>query len=85
MELVGFQKLSFWMASRPMAEIPKHLQMRILELPEYSQGVNRIVVRLNDGREFYDVFVAWGSKIIKVEGYESLPFDPAQIVEVRKQ
>lgn len=68
-----------------MTEIPSHLQPIILEFPEYSQGVNRISVRLADGREFSDVFVAWGSEIIKVEGYESLPFDPNQIVEVRKQ
>ena len=68
-----------------MAEIPSYLQPIVLDFPEYSQGVNRITVRLADGREFSDVFVAWGSEIIKVEGYKSLPFDPNQIVEVRKQ
>ena len=68
-----------------MAEIPTHLQALVLDFPEYSQGVNRITVRLADGREFGDVFVAWGAEIVKVQGYESLPFDPSQIVEVRKQ
>jgi hypothetical protein len=68
-----------------MAEIPKHLQSFILDLPEYSMGAHRIIVRLKDGREFGDVFVAWGAEIIKVEGYNSLPFDPQYIVEVRKQ
>lgn len=68
-----------------MAEIPQHLQARILDFPEYSQGVNRVIVRLEDGREFADVFVAWGAEIIKVEGHDSLPFNPKQIVDVRKQ
>lgn len=68
-----------------MAEIPSHLQVLVLDFPEYSQGVNRITVRLADGREFSDVFVAWGAEIVKVQGYKSLPFDPSQIVEVRKQ
>jgi hypothetical protein len=68
-----------------MAEIPSHLQARVLEFPEYSQGVNRIIVLLADGREFEDVFVAWGAEIIKVEGFDELPFDPDQIVNVRKQ
>ena len=68
-----------------MAALPLHLQSLVLDFPEYSQGVNRIVVKLADGREFGDVFVAWGSEIVKVQGYESVPFDPSQIVEVRKQ
>jgi hypothetical protein len=68
-----------------MAELPAHLQTRVLEFPEYSQGVNRIVVRLADGREFSDVFVGWGVEIIRVEGFNELPFDPNQIIDVRKQ
>jgi hypothetical protein len=68
-----------------MNELPSHLQARVLSFPEYSQGVNRIIVRLDDGREFSDVFVAWGTEIIKVEGHAVLPFDPRRVIEVKKQ
>src|SRR5947208_1023377 len=34
-------------------------------MPEFSYGVTRIRVTLDDGSRFNDVFVAWGSEIVR--------------------
>jgi hypothetical protein len=54
-------------------------------MPEYSYGVNRLVVTLDDGTTVSDVFVAWAKEIVKVGTNAHIPFDPTRIVEVRKQ
>lgn len=54
-------------------------------MPESSYGVTRIRVTLDDGSRFDDVFVAWGSEIVKVGTSEEIPFDPAKIVSVDRQ
>lgn len=66
-------------------EIPDHLQKEVLDMPEYSQGVTRIQVELEDGNFHSDVFVAWGTEIIKVGTSEEIPFDVSKIVRVKKQ
>jgi hypothetical protein len=54
-------------------------------MPEYRYGVTRIRVTLDDGLRFSDVFVAWGSEIVKVGTSEEIPFDLSKIVAVERQ
>lgn len=68
-----------------MAELPPKFEEQVLEYPEYSYGVTRIVVTLEEGIECRDVFVAWGKEIVKVGSSEDVPFDPSRIVAVRRQ
>ena len=65
--------------------IPALLQEKVNAMPESSYGVTRIRVTLEDGSRFDDVFVAWGSEIVKVGTSEEIPFDPAKIVSVERQ
>lgn len=65
--------------------IPESLQEEVLALPEYSHGVTRIRVTLEDGSRFSDVFVAWGEEIVKVGVSDNVPFDASKIVSVEKQ
>lgn len=65
--------------------IPAPLQEKVNTMPESSYGVTRIRVTLDDGSRFDDVFVAWGSEIVKVGTSEEIPFDPAKIVSVDRQ
>jgi hypothetical protein len=68
-----------------MIELPSKFEEQVLEYPEYSYGVTRIVVTMDDGNEFRDVFVAWGKEIVKVGASVAVPFDPTKIVAVRRQ
>ena len=68
-----------------MLEIPPRFEERVLNFPEYSYGVARVVVTLEDGTEFRDVHIAWGKEIVKVGSSEQVPFDPSKIVDVRRQ
>jgi hypothetical protein len=66
-------------------DIPSQFEDRILQMPESSYGVTRVIVTLEDGTELGDVFVAWGKEIVKVGSSETIPFDPNKIVNVRHQ
>jgi hypothetical protein len=66
-------------------ELPERFQDQVAAMPEYSYGVNRLVVTLDDGTIVSDVFVAWAKEIVKVGTSEHIPFDPTRIIEVRKQ
>lgn len=66
-------------------KIPLSLRAKIAAMPESSMGANRIRVRLADGREFSDVYVAWRETIIKVGKSTNIPFDAADIVEVKNE
>jgi hypothetical protein len=65
--------------------IPEVLHEQIMAMPEYSYGITRIRVILNDGLRFSDVFVAWGNEIVKVGTSEKIPFDPSKIIIVERQ
>lgn len=65
--------------------IPKHLEDEVAQMPEYSHGVTRIRVTLRDGQVFNDVYVAWGTEIVKVGTSEEIPFDASKILKVAKQ
>jgi hypothetical protein len=64
--------------------IPAHLQDEVNTMPEYSQGVVRIRVTLDDASRFNDVFVAWGSEIVKVGESEDVPLNASRIVSVER-
>jgi hypothetical protein len=64
--------------------IPEEFQDKVNAMPESSYGVTRIRVTLDDGSKFDDVFVAWGSEIVKVGTSEKIPFDPSRIVSVER-
>ena len=46
-------------------------------------GVHRVAVTLRSGATFDGVLVGWGHEIVRVEGYEVLPFEPDDVVSVR--
>jgi len=54
-------------------------------MPEASYGVTKVRVTLDDGSQYGDVFVAWGSEIVKVGTSQDVPFDPSRIVSVERQ
>ncbi len=66
-------------------DLPDSIQEQLASLPEYRQGVHKIVAVLDDGTEIRDVFVAWGSEVIRVGDSEDIRFDPGRMVEVRNQ
>jgi hypothetical protein len=53
-------------------------------MAEDSYGVVRLIVTLEGGKEFRDVYVAWGREIVKVGDSTKLLFDPSKIVKVRQ-
>lgn len=65
--------------------ISQELKDKVLEMPEYSQGVNKVWVRLQNGTIYRNVFIAWGSEIVKVGNSTKIPFDAADIVELENE
>lgn len=55
---------------------------KVLGMPEYSYGANKVRVTLRDGTQYADVLIAWAEEVIKVGSSTSIPFDAAAIVEV---
>lgn len=51
-------------------------------MPEYRHGVNRVSVRLQDGREYRSVFIAWRGEIVKVGDSTEMPFETSDIVAI---
>jgi hypothetical protein len=66
-------------------DLPKQLQDKVAEMPEYSYGVHRVIAILDDGTKVYDVFIGWAKEIVKVGISEQVPFDPARIIDVQRQ
>lgn len=63
-------------------KVPSKIKEKILQMPEYRQGTNKVRVTLKDGRNVSDVFVAWGEEIVKVGSSLDIPFDAKDIVDV---
>ncbi len=66
-------------------KLPDKFKDAIVAMPEYSYGVQRVVVTLDDGKRIWDVFVAGDNVIVKVGISTVVPFDPNRVVEVRCQ
>ncbi|MCP5443158.1 MAG: hypothetical protein H6968_09010 [Chromatiaceae bacterium] len=65
-----------------MNSLPDAIKDEILNMPEYSYGVNKVTVELDNGQIFEDVFIGWGEEIIKIGDSKNIPFDPAKVVKV---
>ena len=65
-----------------MVKLPEKFKSQVLAYPESSFGVVSLTIRTDDGRTYYNVTIAWGEEIVKVEGYDVIPFDPGRIVWV---
>jgi hypothetical protein len=52
--------------------------------PEFRMGVNRVGVQLADGQKFDNVIIA-GSTVVKVLGFDGIPFDAGAIVAATDQ
>ncbi len=66
-------------------DLPEHIQEQIASMPEFSYGINRVVVALKDGTEVSNVYVAWAKEIVKVGESEKVSFAASQVVSVRCQ
>jgi hypothetical protein len=67
--------------NRAMAhDLPESITEEILQFPESSMGAHRVKVAPQDGREYSDVYVAWGKNVVRVGTSEFVPFDPAHVV-----
>ncbi len=62
--------------------LPQDLGEAVSCFPETHMGAQTIRVTLTDGRTFDNVTVAWGHEIIRVAGFEKLPFDAEDVVAV---
>lgn len=62
--------------------LSQNLKERVLEMPEYRQGTNKVLVKLRDGRVYKSVFIAWGNEIIKVGIQDNIPFEAEDVVSV---
>lgn len=60
-------------------KLPDKFKDAIGAMPEYSYGVQRIVVTLDDGKKVWDVFVAGDNEIVRVGTKAEVPFDPAEL------
>lgn len=63
--------------------LPKKIQAKLRDVQDYSYGIKRIAVTLDDGKEYKNVYVSWNKEIIAVDGFESIPFDVTKVVDVR--
>ncbi len=67
------------------ATLPEVFAEQVRAMPETSMGANRIRVRLRDGSEFPDVYVAWGDEIVRVGTSSEIPFNVEDIAHVEHQ
>ena len=63
--------------------LPESIARQILALPESSYGAHRVTLILDDGSEIRDVYVAWGTEVVRV-GEDTKPIlDLDRVVGVR--
>ena len=58
-------------------------KLKLKNIPDFSYGVKRIVIILDDSTEYPGVYVAWRKEILRVTGHDVIPFDAKRIVDVR--
>ena len=67
--------------------LPQKFAEKTTGFPESSYGANRVTLVLADGRRVHEVFLAWGTEIVKigtkaVAAPEDLSFALGDIVDV---
>jgi len=77
-----FQRYYSRRVSKMSNKLSQALKDKVLEMPEYRQGVNKVKVLLKDGKAYNNVFVAWGCEIIKIDSSFVIPFDADDIVDI---
>lgn len=63
-------------------QIPDEVFDRDSPFEEFKQDASIVSVILEDDREFSGVLVLYPNYIISVKGYDSMPFDPKNIIKV---
>lgn len=66
-------------------KLPDKFKDIVAAMPEYSYGVQRVVVTLDNGEKIWDVFVAGDNEIVKVGTSTDVLFDAQRVIEVRSQ
>jgi hypothetical protein len=65
--------------------LPEEIQDRVSSMGEHSYGVTKVVVTLDDGTKIREVYIAWGTEVVRVGKSEKIPFDPSRVVDVRRE
>ncbi len=73
------------MAERRRQVLSPDLQEKADTFGESSYGATTVTVTLRDGRRIPDVVLAWNSEIVRVDGYEMIPFEAEDVVDVEEQ
>lgn len=68
---------------RTLAILPKAMQIKLRQLPEYSYGIKRVDLVIEDGTKYKDVYIAWNKEIVLVSNFKSVPFDVEKVVDVK--
>ena len=63
-------------------KIPPFIKDKVLKMPEYRQGTNKVRITLKNGEKYSSVFVAWAEEVVKVGSSTKIPFNAEDIVEV---
>jgi hypothetical protein len=67
--------------------LPENLKNKASEFPESSYGANRVTLILPGGRKIKNVFLAWGSQIVKIgnkqiTGEDDLNFKVSEVENI---
>ena len=52
--------------TRMTLALPQKFADKTIGFPESSYGANRVTLVLADGRRVHEVFLAWGTEIVKI-------------------
>lgn len=63
--------------------LPKHLRAKIEKFPDFSYGVKRVTLVLDDGTEINKACVGWTKEILSLGDYKGKLIDAQRIVDVR--
>ena len=62
--------------------LPPEVQRMVEPIRRLAYAVKRIKVRLRDGTEYGEVYVAWNREVLSVGRFEEMPFDVNEITGV---
>ncbi len=62
--------------------LPPDVQEKITKMPQTFYGTKKVTLKLSDGTEYHKVFVLWNKEVSSIIGYEDIPFDAGEVVDV---
>lgn len=65
--------------------LPINIQEKVKAYPKHSYASKKVTVVLKDGTEYKNVLVAWFREVIHVSGYDKVPFNADDVVDVRHE